>query len=406
VRYAQPLKVLILDPSASSVNSTYSLANHLSKLGCEVSVFTAPHWLRSVGSCSSHAYQTRIVFSRGTQIRSYEARSSAARLAWRVVRLAQHVWAMLGVCCVARKFDVIHTQIFFVPLLDYLAFRFMARHTPVVCTVHELVPHGSTFRRLTGMAFRAIYRLARVLFVYTDHTRDRLVSEYGIAADRIVRIPHGNAEYLLELKPDSSRCPAVQAPVILFLGGIRLDKGLDVLIRAAWHLRKQLPSFKVDIAGSPGFDITEVRSLVAELGLQDLVEFRLAFLKESEFAAHLSRATVVALPYRRIEQSGIAIAACTFGKAIVATRCGGLEELVNAAGNGLLVPVDDPVAFAEALAMLLLDEKKRKVCELNAANYARTALAWQPIALKTIASYEFAVAKLNRGRRHVVAEQA
>jgi hypothetical protein len=54
-----------------------------------------------------------------------------------------------------------------------------------------------------------------------------------------------------------------------------------------------------------------------------VVDFRLGYLAEQAFADYVSRATVVALPYRRIEQSGVAIAACTFGKAIVATRCGG-----------------------------------------------------------------------------------
>jgi glycosyltransferase involved in cell wall biosynthesis len=407
----------MLDPAGSSANPTHNLCNHLAELDCEVHVFTAPHWLRVVCGSSKNAYHQHIVFYRGTQIRSYEAGTAAAKLFWRILRLWQHVWALFAICQEARQFDVIHTQILPVPLLDYLALRWMARRTPIVCTVHELVPHGAKFRRFSGQMFKSIYRLARVLFVFTDYTRDRLVNEYGITPDKIVKTPHGNAEHMLELKPDPELRPGpelgpdsssglvAQTPVILFIGGIRPDKGLDVLIEAARHLREKVTNFKVQIAGIPGFDLTGIRNSVVEFGLQDVVEFRLGFLQESEFVAYLSGATVVALPYRRIEQSGIAIAACTFGKAIVATRCGGLEELVNEAGNGLLVAIDDAVGFAEALATLLLDEPKRRLCELHSAHYASRTLSWHPIALKTIAGYRRAAEPASRLGQHAAAEQ-
>jgi glycosyltransferase involved in cell wall biosynthesis len=387
---ARPLRVLMLDAAGSSVQVTHNLANHLGELGCEVEVFTAPHWLRAVSACQPGSYRTRVVFYRGTQFQSYEARSAVAKHFWRIVRLIQHAAAMRAIYSMARHFDVVHTQILPVPLLDYFCLRLIARHTPVVCTVHELVPHGSRLQRFTGEVLKAIYRRASLLFVYTNHTRDRLVRQLGIAANKIVRIPHGNLEHMVELKGSTSYSEQ-PVPVILFIGGIRRDKGLDILIRAAGHLRKRVRSFKVCVAGTPGFDLSTIRKLVADLELQDLVDFHLGYLPEREFADYLSTATVVALPYRRIEQSGVAIAACTFGKAIVATRCGGVEELVTAARNGLLVPVDDPVALAEALAVLLVDHEKRRLFESRSFEYAREALSWEPIARQTTTGYRAAI---------------
>jgi len=381
------LRVLMLDPAGSSVQVTHNLSNHLGKLGCTVHVFTAPHWMRAVGDCQRGSYRARIVFYRGTQLRSYAAVSRAATYFWRCVRLVQHIAAMLVVSSRARNFDLVHTQTLSVPLLDYIFLRMMARHTPLVCTVHELVPHNSKLRRLTGAALSAIYRTARLLFVYTDYTRNRLVTELGIAAEKIVTIPHGSTEHMLQLA-GAPRRTEPEMPIVLFIGGIRRDKGLDILMQAAWHLRRKVPSFKIQVAGAPGFDLTTINRLITELGIQDLVEFRLGYVPEREFAAYLSNATVVALPYRRIEQSGVAIAACTFGKAIVATRCGGVEELVTSAGNGLLVPVDDPVALAEALALLLTDDEKRRRFEARSHNYTREILAWEPIAAQTLAGYQ------------------
>ncbi len=380
------LRVLLLDPAGSSCQVTHNLANHLSQRGCDVQVYTAPYWLRATDGCST-TYGVQAIFYRGTQFRSYEAKTMVARLGWRALRLVQHVWALGIVWKDARRFDVVHTQILSVPPLDYLCLRAIGRRTPVVCTVHELVPHSARFRRWNSMVFRAVYRKAARLFAFTECTRRKLVHDFGVPAGKVLMIPHGSLEHLLGLRKEAASAEHASAPIIHFIGGIRRDKGLEVLIEAAGHLKRRGLRFKIQIAGAPGFDLSEIRNLVGELGLEEVVDFRLGYLPESEFADCLSRATIVALPYRRIEQSGVAIAACTFGKAIVATRCGGVEELVTEAQNGVLVPIDDAAAFGEALASLLLDDEKRKLCELHSRQYAREVLSWDAIAAKTISAY-------------------
>lgn len=385
-RASEKLRVLMLDAAGSSVPVTHNLANYLARLGCDIHVFTAPHWRRAVGGHDGAAYQTEVVFYQATQFRSYEAHSIAATFFWKVIRLLQHAAAMLAICFKARQFDLVHTQILPLPLMDYLFLRVMSRHTPVVCTVHELVPHECWLRRLNRRALRGIYRRARVLFVFTAFTRSRLIGDLGISARKIVTVPLGNLEHMLAFRTSPS--PKKEIPIILFIGEIRRDKGLETLIHAARHLRNKIPEFKVVVAGRAGFDLSPIRTLTTKLQLDDLVDFHVGYLPEAEFAAYLSQATVVALPYRRIEQSGVAIAACTFGKAVVATRCGGVEELVNAAGNGLLVPIGDPEQFAEALAIVLSDDRKRKTFEACSTTYARQTLSWAPIAAQTVAAYK------------------
>lgn len=382
----------MLDPSGSSVNSTHNLCNHLARLNCDIQVFTSPHWLRITGDEPNGAYRKQIMFSRGTQLRSYGARTVVSKFFWRVFRLAQHVFAMLKVCSIAKQFDLVHTQILPVPVFDFFCLWLISRRTPVISTVHELVPHGSKFRKMTGLAFKKIYRLPSVLFVFADCTREKLIHECGIAPGKIVKIPHGNAEHMLGYEADPERASSA-SPNVLFIGGIRPDKGLDVLIESAAILRTKFPNFKIRVAGTPGVDMTLIHKLIADLKLEGFVEFNLGFVPEAEFANYLRAATVVALPYRRIEQSGIAAAACTFGKSIVATRCGGLEELITEAGNGLLVPIDDASAFADALFVLLTDPDRRKGYEMQSRVYAEQNLSWNSIAAKTVMAYE---AALNR----------
>src|SRR5207248_3141084 len=172
--------------------------------------FTAPRWLLTTDALGKGtAYHLHIRFYRRTQSRSYQARTALARQFWRRVRLVQHIWTMISISLAASTFDVVHTQILPVPWFDCYCLRFIARRTPVVCTVHELVPHNSKCRRLTGAFFRRIYRDARLLFVYTDYTRDRLV-KLGIAPETILKIRHGKLEHLLNLKATPASVAAVE----------------------------------------------------------------------------------------------------------------------------------------------------------------------------------------------------
>ncbi|MCU1245497.1 MAG: glycosyl transferase group 1, partial [Acidobacteria bacterium] len=60
-------------------------------------------------------------------------------------------------------------------------------------------------------------------------------------------------------------------------------------------------------------------------------------------------ADVVLAPYRIEAQSGVALTAFHFARPVIATTVGGLPEIIEEGGNGLLVPPDDPPALAEAL---------------------------------------------------------
>lgn len=385
----------MLDPAGSSVQVTHNLCKHLAAAGCDVHVFTAPHWVRAVPDQGQSGYKSHIAFYRGTQLKSYDARNVVTKLFWRAVRFIQHAKTMFILCAAAKHFDVVHTQILPIPLVDAIFLHWISRRTPLVCTVHELVPHSSRFRRVTGAALNSIYRQASILFAYTKFTRERLIEELGIHPSKILIVPHGTLEHLLEVNPVSSSDTGNHVPIILFIGNIRRDKGLDVLIDAVSRLRDKFSGFKLKIAGSPGYDMAPIRTRVASLHMENLTEFHLEYLDDEKFVSYMRDASVVALPYRRIEQSGVAIAACTLGKAIVATRCGGVGELVMEAGNGLLVPMDNASAFAEALEVVLFDDSKRRLFERRSREYANRVLSWQSITLKTLAAYQ-SVLKQNR----------
>jgi glycogen(starch) synthase len=143
-------------------------------------------------------------------------------------------------------------------------------------------------------------------------------------------------------------------PVVLLLGRLVPVKGFDVALRACATVLRELPDVTVALAGD-GPERNALGALVDELGLGDAVE-RLGGVPMDEVAAVLRRATVVVVPSRYEEPFGlVAVEAGLAGRPVVASRMGGLPEVVEDGRNGLLVPPDDPDALAGAVLAVLRD---------------------------------------------------
>src|SRR5207245_5777728 len=134
-------------------------------------------------------------------------------------------------------------------------------------------------------------------------------------------------------------------PIVGFSCLLGRLKGVDVLLRAA----ATLPGLLVEVAGDgperPGLEAIDPSATF--LGWQPRLDDLLA------------RWDVFALPSRE-EAFGIAaLEAMAAGRPVVATRVGGLPELIEDGLTGLLVPPDDPAALAAALARLAADPALR-----------------------------------------------
>lgn len=384
------MKIGVLNPSGSAFGYVHELARHLADTECEVELLTSPFW-HYKAQCLSLNYNVKTVFYQRSQLRSSHHR--IGRLFWRGWRFIEHICGMARVLLRVRQYAVIHVQWLTVPAMDVLFLWAIARLIPVVYTVHNLYPHDQRISVFHRFLFRMIYRSPDALIVHSDRTRQRLIEELSIEAQKIRRIPHGNFAYLNELVSErgSLQEKISQKPMILFFGSIRAHKGLDVLIRAMAQVAKRLPETELLIAGVPRIDLDSHYQLVDQLSIKSNVVWQLDYVEETDIPSMLSRAWVVVLPYREIEQSGVAITACTFGKPIVVTAVGGLAELVKEAENGLVVPVDDDQKLAEAICRVLEDRDLRQRFGYNSKRYAESELDWEIIAKKTTRLYRFVV---------------
>jgi glycosyltransferase involved in cell wall biosynthesis len=160
----------------------------------------------------------------------------------------------------------------------------------------------------------------------------------GVYPDRLRHLPHFS-----QVEPRSPA--AVSEPTVLYAGRLSAEKGPDVLVRAAAHLPEGV---HVEIAGD-GPLRTELERLAADVA-PGRVQFH-GRLAKDELHDRLNSCRAVVVPSRCHENQPMSILeAYGFGKPVVASRLGGIPELVVEGVTGVLVEPDDPRALAVALA--------------------------------------------------------
>jgi glycosyltransferase involved in cell wall biosynthesis len=157
----------------------------------------------------------------------------------------------------------------------------------------------------------------------------------------------------IDLEPFLSRPPAPlpARPAALFVGVLERYKDVDGLA-AAWRIAApQLPDAELRIVGAGS------RQKVVDHLTRDLPEQTRwsRELSAAQIAAELDRATCLVLPSPREGMGRVIVEAFARGRPVIATRAGGVPELVRDESNGLLVDAGDPGALADALVRVLSD---------------------------------------------------
>lgn len=374
------MRVEIVDPPAYTPPYDRSLCAALVRAGVEVELVTGPFVHGEVPAAGGFAVREEFYRRSGT-------RAGALR---RPLKGAEHLGDMLRHRRRATAADIVHYQWLTAPGLDAFLLN---PHRP-----RALTPHG--WLRREGIGERASRGLRRLfdrmdaIIALSEYGAERLRSAAGIHPDRVHVIPHGAFDYLTRIAgpvPLPVELTGAAGPVVLAFGLIRPYKGTDLLVDAFAELTsgaadERISTAELWIVGRPlGVDLGALRRRAAPLGPRVRIVPR--FVSDRELAAVLSRADVVALPYRDAEQSGVLYSALAFGKPIVLSDAGGFPE-VAATGAARLVPRGDAAALAGALAELLGDPAE---CERLAAG-ARAAAAgpysWAEVARRTLALYE------------------
>jgi glycosyltransferase involved in cell wall biosynthesis len=187
---------------------------------------------------------------------------------------------------------------------------------------------------------------------YLVHARSEAERLRPMARGRPVRVhPHPSYEVFSERgigREEARAAVGATGRVILFFGYVRPYKGLLDLLEA---LRVARPDSwdRLYVVGEFYESRSRYESLLADPALHGKVTVVDRYVANEEVAAYFAAADVVALPYRSATGSGIAQIAFGAGVPVIATRTGGLEDIVEDGVTGLLVEPAQPGALARAV---------------------------------------------------------
>ncbi len=144
-------------------------------------------------------------------------------------------------------------------------------------------------------------------------------------------------------------------PKVVFAGRLVREKGTDLLLRAFFKVRSNIPDTQLLIAGS-GPEYAPIKSLIDKLGLRENVHLlgQISAEKEDEL---FEDAWVQVVPSLWEEPcSNSALEAMMRGNAVIATDIGGFTDFIEHGTNGQLVPPNDEEALVTALLSILGDK--------------------------------------------------
>ncbi len=181
------------------------------------------------------------------------------------------------------------------------------------------------------------------------------------------------------------------ATIIGCLGNIRPAKAYDVLIRAIAALRDDFPELHVIIAGhqKPALMI-ELQRLMEDLDIASRFHF-IGFHDDS--AAFLSELDVFVLCSTSEGFSISTVEAMAAGLPVLATRCGGPEEIVTDGVDGMLVEAGSPQALAEGLKGLLTQPDLQQSLATVARQTATEKFSEQAMLQRYLELYKAALQK-------------
>ncbi len=249
----------------------------------------------------------------------------------------------------------------------------------MVLTMHDPLPHSSVDTRLNRFHRKKAIRLTPHFILLNKTQREEFMSHYGVHEERVHLSKLSIYPHLLQIKPEA---PAMKG-YALFVGIINPHKGVEYLCQAMTEVHKNYPDLKLVVAGS-GRLYFDTEPYLRE----GFLELYNRYLSSEELVGFISHAAFVVCPYIDATQSGVIMSAFALSKPVIATRTGGLPEMVTDGRHGLLVLPKDTHALATAIEQLashaqLLHDMSDNITE----DYHRGTYSWSRIANDYITVY-------------------
>ena len=281
-----------------------------------------------------------------------------------------------------EKFDVIH-------LHEYRTFQniVIAHYAKKYGVPYVLQAHGSIPRIMARQRLKWIYD---VLFGYSllrNASKVIALSQMeaeqyrgvGVPEEKIEIIPNGIdlSEYSdLPSKGSFKKKFSIDEDekIILYLGRIHRIKGLDFLVKAFANIVVKLEDVRLVVVGPDDGYLSELQTLIKTLKIEDDVLISGPLYGRDKLEAYVD-ADVYVLPSRYEMWAMTVLETYACGKPVIASRVGGLKDLVIDGVTGLLVEPRDIKQLANSIRYLLNNDDKAEEIGLRGKEFVEENFA-------------------------------
>lgn len=245
----------------------------------------------------------------------------------------------------------------------------------VVDTLEEAILPLRIYSKVTG---RLIRRLANRYVTHSVSDQNLVAERYQIPIEKISVIPHGLYDQYPVIEPDAAKkhLGITASNVILFFGLLRPYKGAKNLIHAFEQLPQSLKNTTVLLIAGETWEDRETL-MTAEISQDhDKILLFSKYISDEEVPYFFSAANLLALPYTRASQSGVAHIGISYGMPIVASQVGGLaESLGQYEGTYFVIP--ENVAELSQMLETVLTEEHKKYPLPESMRWDHIAITWK-----------------------------
>ncbi len=251
--------------------------------------------------------------------------------------------------------DILHTHLFEPSVIGLLAGT-LARTKMRIETRHYSDYHTRINKRWHVRLDQLCTRLSHGVIAVSQHTADHMIAEEQAPAEKLHVVLNGIDFTRVKLSENFDRekvrqeFVADETPLLLIAARLHPEKGYEYLFEAMTKLKASFNGkIKLLVTGK-GALLTHYQAMVRTLGCDDVVTF-LGFRKD--LPDLMAAADVFVLP-SVAEAFGLVLAEALYlGTPVVASRVGGIPEIVEEGIDGMLAPPADAQALADTIADLL-----------------------------------------------------
>ena len=212
---------------------------------------------------------------------------------------------------------------------------------------------GTGFKKLPLIYKWSSLRLVQRIIVNTQSINDELI-QYGISKDRIIVIKNAVNEY-----QNYSKIRNYKYPVLCTIGNLRYNKNHELFIRIVKSVLEEIPNTKGWIIGQPVQDEPhqkeKLNELIRSLKMNENIEL-LGF--QPEPLELLKKSDVFILPSYSEGYPNTILEALSVGVLVIASKVGGVPEIIKSGINGFMYNPDDLKGFSKMVVKILRNKKK------------------------------------------------